>query len=68
MPKVVEIRSTKGYTVEIQSLQVIVAVIMIVMIERLNDMTCRVGDSVESALSALAVISLWLTMALSGCL
>ena len=33
MPKVVEIRSTKGYTVEIQSLQVIVAVIMIVMIE-----------------------------------
>ena len=33
MPKVVEIRSKKGYTVEIQSLQVIVAVIMIVMIE-----------------------------------
>ena len=33
MPKVVEIRSAKGYTVEIQSLQVIVAVIMIVMIE-----------------------------------
>ena len=33
MPKVVEIRSKKGYTVEIQSLQVIVAVIMIVMIK-----------------------------------
>ena len=33
MPKVVEIRSAKGYTVEIQSLQVIVALIMIVMIE-----------------------------------
>ena len=42
MPKVVEIRSKKGYTVEIQSLQVIVAVIMIVMIKWLNDMTWNV--------------------------
>ena len=36
MPKVVEIRSAKGYTVEIQSLQVIVAVIMIVMIRMIE--------------------------------
>ena len=36
MPKVVEIRSAKGYTVEIQSLQVVVAVIMMVMIRMIE--------------------------------